>query len=103
MNDEVKKITEAEYQRLSEEACVGFEPTDEMEADEAELWLSVCQKVYSYLELPLEFSPMPGATQAQMYLWNLQNLVYQRRATKFDTLEIPSKLIYHILYENHPK
>ena len=103
MADEVNKITESEYERLCEEACAGFEPTDEMEADEAELWLAVCQKVYAYLELPLEFSPLPGATLAQMYLWNLQNLVYQRRATGFDTLEIPSKLVYHILSESSLK
>ncbi len=103
MADEVKEITQAEYERLCEEACAGFESTDEMEADEAELWLAMCQKVYAYLEMPLTFSPLPGATQAQMYLWNLQNLVYQRRATDFDTLEIPSKLIYHLLSENYLK
>src|SRR4051812_30471966 len=91
--NEMKSLSHAEYDRLCREACEGFVPSGSREADEETVLYRICQKVYAYLDQEFAFIPVAGASDLYAYKWNLQQIVHNRQAEWFDTLETPGKYI----------
>jgi hypothetical protein len=99
--DQEKSLSFTEYDHLCHEACKGFVPSGNKEADEELLLRRICKNVFAYLKLEYFVAPVAGGTNLNAYRLTLQHLVSKRQSESFDTLETPGKYIRSALSNSY--
>jgi hypothetical protein len=88
---EVRRLSEAEYERLCREVCSDHSPQVTAEA----LLFALCKRVYHYLhgyrrDLTLPYSEGP---RVEVYKSALRRMVGEAQSEPFDALEVAGRYI----------